>query len=343
MDDDRQLPATLDLKLIPVLTKDEARHQLKEFNEFVKEYLVPGQDIIKISGVQNEILSQAGAQKLAEIYGLYPEIETVSRIEDWDREPPLFDYTLKVVLKRRKDDCIVGAGIGSCNSWEAKYKWREAKRTCPNCQKPSIKASKREWGGGFYCDKNISPDCGSAWKGQSYQDNRGNTRHPTEIDKEICAQIAAQAVGKVPNDDIASQKNTVLKMAKKRAYVDAVISATRSSGIFTQDVEDFVATIQDSETQIKADNTGTSTVDVETGEVKVPLATKEDLAGLIRFGKQYGIAGTEVQTLCMQQEGIDQNNFFGTFTLTHLAQVKAAIIEASLDKSQLLAKEEIPF
>lgn len=32
--------------------------------------------------------------------------------------------------------------------------------------------------------------------------------------------------------------NTVLKMAKKRALVDAVLSATRSSSIFTQDVED---------------------------------------------------------------------------------------------------------
>ncbi|WP_186576949.1 hypothetical protein [Aquibacillus kalidii] len=33
--------------------------------------------------------------------------------------------------------------------------------------------------------------------------------------------------------------NTVLKMAKKRALIDAVLSATRSSGMFTQDIEDF--------------------------------------------------------------------------------------------------------
>lgn len=36
--------------------------------------------------------------------------------------------------------------------------------------------------------------------------------------------------------------NTVLKMAKKRALIDAVLSATRSSGIFTQDIEDFPQT-----------------------------------------------------------------------------------------------------
>ncbi|UCZ53211.1 hypothetical protein LGQ02_20970 [Bacillus shivajii] len=33
--------------------------------------------------------------------------------------------------------------------------------------------------------------------------------------------------------------NTVLKMAKKRALIDAVLTATRSSGLFTQDIEDF--------------------------------------------------------------------------------------------------------
>ena len=40
------------------------------------------------------------------------------------------------------------------------------------------------------------------------------------------------------NQDIADQWNTVLKMAKKRAFVDAVKSTTAASDIFTQDVED---------------------------------------------------------------------------------------------------------
>lgn len=43
---------------------------------------------------------------------------------------------------------------------------------------------------------------------------------------------------RLENDDLFSLWNTVKKMAKKRALVDAVLSATRSSGIFTQDVED---------------------------------------------------------------------------------------------------------
>ncbi|RBP04962.1 hypothetical protein [Rossellomorea aquimaris] len=40
------------------------------------------------------------------------------------------------------------------------------------------------------------------------------------------------------NQDPFSVVNTLLKMAKKRALIDAVLSATRASGLFTQDFED---------------------------------------------------------------------------------------------------------
>jgi hypothetical protein len=43
---------------------------------------------------------------------------------------------------------------------------------------------------------------------------------------------------KFKNQDSFTIINTLLKMAKKRALIDAVLSATRSSGIFTQDMED---------------------------------------------------------------------------------------------------------
>jgi hypothetical protein len=43
---------------------------------------------------------------------------------------------------------------------------------------------------------------------------------------------------KVQNEARWDLPNTILKMAKKRAVIDAILSTTRSSGIFTQDVED---------------------------------------------------------------------------------------------------------
>lgn len=53
--------------------------------------------------------------------------------------------------------------------------------------------------------------------------------------------------------------NTVLKMAKKRALIDAVLSATRSSALFTQDIEDLDppnGSSQDSTNQPVANNSG---------------------------------------------------------------------------------------
>lgn len=40
---------------------------------------------------------------------------------------------------------------------------------------------------------------------------------------------------------MANSLNTVLKMARKRSYVDAILSATGSSRIFTQDIEELAA------------------------------------------------------------------------------------------------------
>ena len=57
--------------------------------------------------------------------------------------------------------------------------------------------------------------------------------------------IEAEGIGssnskerKFKNQDSYSIVNTLLKMSKKRALVDAVLSATRSSGLFTQDLEE---------------------------------------------------------------------------------------------------------
>jgi hypothetical protein len=43
---------------------------------------------------------------------------------------------------------------------------------------------------------------------------------------------------RIENDDICSQANTILKMAKKRAQVDATLTVASLSEIFTQDLED---------------------------------------------------------------------------------------------------------
>ena len=65
--------------------------------------------------------------------------------------------------------------------------------------------------------------------------------------------ITNQKAGKVENPDIADCYNTVLKISKKRAYVDATIAATAASDIFTQDLEDLTESRQETMENLAAD------------------------------------------------------------------------------------------
>jgi ribosomal protein S27AE len=218
-----------------MITPEEAQIQLSRLRELVQGYLVKDIDYGPMPGTAKDCLFKSGAEKLQDIYGLCADYKIVSSVELWDREPSLFDYTIECSISLRDGSGKLTTGLGSCNSYESKYRWRKGKRMCPNCGNETIKASKKEYGAGYYCDSK-SGGCGAAWKRQ--RGDRGLA--PDENEVAMVLEIDSQDTSKRPNDDIASCKNTVLKMAKKRALVDAVISATRSSGIFTQDVDDFV-------------------------------------------------------------------------------------------------------
>lgn len=65
-------------------------------------------------------------------------------------------------------------------------------------------------------------------------------------------KIVAEGIGscnskerKYLRGDFCTQLNTILKMAKKRAYVDAILTACHASKVFTQDVEDIAAGVAD--------------------------------------------------------------------------------------------------
>lgn len=115
---------------------------------------------------------------------------------------------------------IVGMGLGSCNSWETKYRWRDQSRYCPSCHKPTIIKGKAEYGGGWVCFGKKG-GCGAKF---------------ADEDPSITEQMA----GRVANDAAHDLENTLLKMAEKRAKVDATLAATNTSDLFTQDVEDLM-------------------------------------------------------------------------------------------------------
>ena len=98
-----------------------------------------------------------------------------------------------------RDGQSVGSGIGECSSNETKYMWRKA--VCEE-EYESTPADRKQ----------------AKWKA-GYGDK------PAYQIKQVRMEIA----------DVA---NTVLKMAKKRALIDGVLTATGASDIFAQDLED---------------------------------------------------------------------------------------------------------
>lgn len=139
---------------------------------------------------------------------LKPGAEKIMTTFRLSADPEVEDLSLDDVIRYRVKCRLItqtghfkGAGVGECSSEEEKYKWRST----------------------------VSED---EWKATSEERKRIAYKSKWENNKKVPFTI--QQVRTNPYD----LANTVLKMAKKRALVDAVLTVTAASDIFTQDIED---------------------------------------------------------------------------------------------------------
>lgn len=87
--------------------------------EFTQRKLNPDVDYGIIPGTQKKTLYKPGAEKIAFLFGLKPELETVKEIEDFDKG--FFYYKVKCKLIHFHTGKYAGEAIRSCNSMEKKY------------------------------------------------------------------------------------------------------------------------------------------------------------------------------------------------------------------------------
>lgn len=168
-----------------------------------------------IPGTPKPTLLKPGAERLAKFHGLVEEFDETVTLGDGVKLPHIRVAMICRLHLGTKDGPIVAQGFGAANSFEKRYRWREAQRHCPSCGAATIYKSKD---GGWFCWAKRG-GCGRTFK---------------DGDEEI----TKQQLGMVENPDPWDAENTLLKMAAKRAYVDAALRATGTSGLFTQDVED---------------------------------------------------------------------------------------------------------
>jgi ribosomal protein L37AE/L43A len=161
-------------------------------------------------------LLKPGADKLCLAFQLSPSFVVEERALPGEHRE--YRVTCRLALPSGR---VMGEGLGTCSTMESKYRWRNSRAKCPECQKETVIKTSR----GYWCP----PDKG------------GCGANPA------ASAIEGQVRGKVENPDIADVFNTCLKIGKKRAYVDATITATAASDLFTQDLEDIQANAQAAE------------------------------------------------------------------------------------------------
>ena len=194
---------------------------------FFKEIMEEGQDYGVIPGTQKPTLLKPGAEKLCEFYGYSIGIEVD---EQSNVETGYYRARVKAILTSRRTGRVIAEGVGEANTMEGRYHWRwvPEDEVPPTLDKAMLKSKP---GDKWVFASEIPQDMDRSKLPKEERVSRRTGKPYTVFN-------VGTTLYRIPNDDPWTLWNTVLKMGKKRALVDVVLSATRSSGLFTQDVED---------------------------------------------------------------------------------------------------------
>ena len=237
--------------IVPVADIGAAIARYNAFKEFVSKVLVKDKDFGEIPGTNKPTLLKPGAEKLSAFFGVRPIFVIQESVNDWtgkDHGGEAFFFREYKCQGYRNGE-LVGEGVGSCNSWEKKYRYRwmneaEVPATVDKSTLEFIDGKISEFG--FAVEKaETSGKYGKPaayWK--QFRDAIVNKTAVSIKKKTKNGEMDAWEIGgklyAVPNHDPSDQANTIDKMAQKRALVAMVLITTNASDYFTQDMEDFV-------------------------------------------------------------------------------------------------------
>lgn len=247
-----ELTVTSADQFLPALTLDEARERYKVMREFISEQMVEGVDYGRFGGVTKSTLLKPGAEKLTTLFGLRVIFVPEKTVENWGGEgvTPLFHYQRKCQLW--KGNVLIAEASGSANSWEGRYRWRWVKEQ--DLTEPPPDAKVRDGKTGIFkwqYEKRVTT--GQYGKPETYWKSLdGIIADKASLviavqpwdNKEAEYYEWGEKEYRIPNDDIYSLVNTILKMAEKRALVAATLIAVNASDYFTQDMEDIVEGVE---------------------------------------------------------------------------------------------------
>lgn len=200
------------LAVTPQVEATELKARLDVIREAQEKAMIDGTDYGVVPGTKKPTLLKPGAEKLSVLFQLDVQLSNEKRWGPGDH----LTVVSKATVFHAPTGSRLGYGEGVCSTRERKYAYRTAKLSCPECSEETVFKSKQEPGWFCWAKKG---GCGAKF---GADDKR----------------ISGQNLGQVDNPDLPDAWNTVVKMAEKRARVDAVLAVTGASALFTQDVED---------------------------------------------------------------------------------------------------------
>lgn len=201
------------LAVMPQVKATELVERIGVIREAMDTAMKADVDYGVIPGTNKPALLKPGAEKLSVLFQLDVQLVNEKQYGPDDH----LTVESKATVFHAPTGQRLGFGEGLCTTKERKYAYRRQQRTCPKCEAPAVIKGKEEFGGGWLCWKKRD-GCGAKF-------NEGDQA------------IEGQPLGDVDNPDLPDLWNTVVKMAEKRARVDAVLAVTGASALFTQDVE----------------------------------------------------------------------------------------------------------
>ena len=199
------------------LTPDDVMAQVHLIQSVMERAMKKDEHYGVIPGTGNKpTLLKAGAEKLNLTFRMAPD----PQVEVIDLGKGHREYRVKVVMTSITSGKILGAGVGSASTMETKWRFRTGPGESTGRSVPSD-----------YWDSRKSDP-------KKAQEILGGKGFITK--KEEGVWMIFRQGEKIEHDNPADYYNTCLKMGKKRALVDAVLTCTAASDIFTQDVEELV-------------------------------------------------------------------------------------------------------
>jgi hypothetical protein len=191
--------------------------KVSKVKEIQKAVMTDGTHYGIIPGTKKPSLLKPGAEILNLTFRLTPRY--AGEREPIDLGSGHREYILRCDLFHIHTGAFYGSGVGSCSTMESKYRYRPGPVEFTGQPVPN----------GYWNTRKTDPAKAQALLGPGCSVRK----NPDNGSWEIVTQGET-----IENPNLADCYNTVLKMAAKRAYVDATLKATCASEVFTQDTEE---------------------------------------------------------------------------------------------------------